>query len=68
MTFSDDSMASCGSWVFWTFVRIVFNGGRLLRQFGNMYYKLKEDVTNKSCCSYGFCPNYLHPLPHWDKI
>ena len=40
MTISDASMASSSSWILWTFLWIFLNGGRLLRQFGNMYDQL----------------------------
>ena len=40
MTFSDASMASSSPWILWTFLWIFLNGGRLLRQFGNMYDQL----------------------------
>ena len=26
-------------------------------------FKVREGIPKKSCCSFGFCPNYLPPLP-----
>ena len=30
--------------------------------------RLKKDVPKKSCCSFGFCPNYLPPSPQFGHL